>query len=103
MSKSRIIQGVLLSGIFAGALYAGPVLLPAFAAATNQGSPVPNLGMTSQSGWMEVGDELLPPPSGPGPVTNDPRYPYVDNGAARRSNSQPTYRVADLNNPILQP
>jgi hypothetical protein len=39
----------------------------------------------------------------PGPVTNDPRYPYVDNGAARRAGGQPTYRVADLNNPILQP
>jgi hypothetical protein len=101
MSKSRIIQGVLLSGIFAGALCAGPALLPAFGAgATNQN--VPDLGMTSQSGWMEVGDELLPPPSGPGPVTNDARYPYVDNGAARRAGIQPTYRVADLNNPILQ-
>jgi len=53
--------------------------------------------------WLEIGDELLPPPSGPGPVTNDPRYPYVDNGAARRAGIQPTYRVADLNNPILQP
>jgi hypothetical protein len=28
MSKSRIIQGVLLSGIFAGALCAGPAPLP---------------------------------------------------------------------------
>jgi hypothetical protein len=52
MSKSRIIQGVLLSGIFAGALYAGPALVPAFGASANQSSgPVPNLGMTSQSGW----------------------------------------------------
>ena len=104
MSMSRIIQGILLSGIFAGALYAGPALVPAFGAAANQGSgPVPNFGMTSQSGWMEVGDELLAPPSGPGPITNDARYPYVDNGAARRAGTQPTYRVADLNNPILQP
>ena len=53
--------------------------------------------------WMEVGDEFLPPPSGPGPITNDPRYPYVDNGRARREGKQPTYRVADLSNPILQP
>jgi len=49
MSKSRIIQGAFLSGIFAGALCAGPALLPAFGAgATNQN--VPDLGMTSQSG-----------------------------------------------------
>jgi len=36
-------------------------------------------------------------------VTNDPRYPYVDNGKACRTNGQPTYRVADLSNPILLP
>jgi hypothetical protein len=53
--------------------------------------------------WMEVGDEFLLPSSGPGPVTNDPRYPYIDNGRARRERKQPTYRVADLSNPILQP
>ncbi len=87
-------------GAFAGVLCAGAAFLPAAAA---QDAKIPDLGMTSQSGWMEVGDELLPPPSGPGPVTNDARYPYVDNGAARRANRQPTYRVADLSNPILQP
>ena len=38
MSESRIIQGVLRSGIFAGALCAGPALLPAFAAGANQSS-----------------------------------------------------------------
>ena len=52
--------------------------------------------------WMEIGDEFLAPPSGPGPVVNDPHYPYIDNGRARRENKQPTYRVADLSNPILQ-
>jgi hypothetical protein len=47
MSKSRAIQGVLLSGIFAGALCVGSALLPAFGAgATDQ--KVPDLGMTSQ-------------------------------------------------------
>jgi hypothetical protein len=102
MSKPRVIQGVLLSGIFVGALCVGPALLPAFGAGAAD-QKVPDLGMTSQSGWMEVGDELLPPSSGPGPVTNDSRYPYVDNGAARRAGIQPTYRVADVTNPILQP
>ena len=32
MSKSRATQGALLSGIIAGALYAGPAILPAFGA-----------------------------------------------------------------------
>jgi len=36
-------------------------------------------------------------------VTFDKRYPYVDNREANRTNSQPTYRVADLTNPILTP
>jgi hypothetical protein len=59
--------------------------------------------MDNASAWLMVGDELLPPPSGPGPVTFDKRYPYVDNGRARRTGTQPTYRVADLSNPILKP
>jgi hypothetical protein len=33
---------------------------------------------------MEIGDELLPPASGVKPVTNNPHYPHVDNGEARR-------------------
>jgi hypothetical protein len=59
--------------------------------------------MRYDKAWMEVGDELLPPPSGAGPITNDPKYPYIDNGKARRLGKQPTYRVADLSNPVLQP
>jgi hypothetical protein len=74
-----------------------------WAATAQENAKIPDLVLHSEAGWMEIGDELLPPPSGPGPVTNDPRYPYVDNGAARRRGIQPTYRVADLNNPILQP
>jgi hypothetical protein len=64
---------------------------------------IPDFNMAQGSAWLMIGDELLAPPSGPGPITNDKRYPYVDNGRARRTNSQPTYRVADLTNPILQP
>src|SRR5262244_2579983 len=64
---------------------------------------VPDFAIDSKSAWLMVGDEFLPPPSGPGPVTFDKRYPYVDNATARRTGTQPTYRVADLSNPILQP
>jgi hypothetical protein len=64
---------------------------------------IPDFYINSDSGWLPVGDEFLPPPSGPGPVTFDKRYPYVDNATARRTGSQPTYRIADLSNPILQP
>jgi hypothetical protein len=72
-------------------------------AAAQPSVAVPNLYIDSDSGWLPVGDDFLPPPSGPGPVTFDKHHPYVDNGAARRTHTQPTFRVADLDNPILQP
>src|SRR6266852_2320699 len=43
------------------------------------------------------------PASGLGPVTDDPAHPYINNELARETNRQPTYRVANLNNPNLQP
>jgi len=87
-------------GVWAGLFCAGAVGAPVIAA---DNGPLPNFHVNSGMAWMEMGDELLPPASGAGPITNDPRYPYVDNGAARRRGIQPTYRVADLSNPILQP
>jgi hypothetical protein len=65
---------------------------------------IPDFAPTYLTGWVldrAVGvDDLLPPPTGgPGPVTFDRAHPYVPNG----NNRQPTYRVADLSNPILQP
>src|SRR5580704_5741556 len=45
-----------------------------------------------------TGDDYLPPPSGPGPVMSIKDHPYVPNGQG-----QPTYRLADTSNPILQP
>ena len=63
---------------------------------------IPNFATTDKTGWVldrAVGpDDLLPPPTGPGPVTFDRAHPYVPNGNGRQS----TYRVADLSNPILQ-
>jgi hypothetical protein len=58
---------------------------------------IPNLGH-SDSGWFPVGDDFLPSASGPGPVVSDPAHPYYSNQSGR----QPTYRVADLSNPILK-
>jgi hypothetical protein len=58
-------------------------------------------------GWVASGKgfgvDFVAPPSGPGPVTNDPKYPYLTNAEAARTGKQPTYRVADLTNPILKP
>jgi hypothetical protein len=60
---------------------------------------VPDFAPDSLTSWLPVGDDYLPPPSGPGPVTFDKAHPYVPNFTGQ----QPTYRVADLSNPILQP
>jgi hypothetical protein len=79
------------------------VVLAGGACAAAEPKAVPDLYVDSETGWLPVGDELLPPPSGPGPVTFDKRHPYVDNRVARQTRTQPTYRVADLANPILQP
>jgi hypothetical protein len=91
-----------VTGALTGLLCAGAALSLAPVAA-QQKAAVPDFTLDRDGAWLMVGDELLPPPSGPGPITFDKRYPYVDNGAARRTRSQPTYRVADLTNPILQP
>jgi hypothetical protein len=84
-----------------GVIYA---LAGALAADVPKNQVIPDFAPTAKTGWVldrSFGvDDLLPPPSGgPGPVTFDKAYPYVPNGSGR----PPTYRVADLSNPILQP
>src|SRR6266478_3096595 len=72
---------------------------------------IPNFSPDSRTSWIAgdpngenpVGQDFIPPESGPGPVTADPAHPHFDDGAARKTGGQPTYRVADLSNPILQP
>jgi hypothetical protein len=62
---------------------------------------VPDFAPDSSTAWTSdrpASDDFLPPPSGAGPVMSDKARPYVPNGQG-----QPTYRVADLNNPILKP
>jgi hypothetical protein len=62
---------------------------------------VPNFAPDSSTAWTSdrpASDDFLPPPSGPGPVMSDKAHPYVPNGQG-----QPTYRIADLSNPILKP
>jgi hypothetical protein len=66
------------------------------------GTDIPNFMGDRTTGWVPdrpTGDDFLPPPSGPGPVMSLKDRPYVPNGTGR----QPTYRIADLTNPILTP
>ncbi|HYM18893.1 MAG TPA: hypothetical protein VEU06_10040 [Micropepsaceae bacterium] len=91
---------LMLAGSAAVALVAGAALMPA--TAQNAGaSKIPNFGPDTVTAWTTsrpTMDDFLPPESGPGPVMSDPKHPYTPNGSG-----QPTYRVADLTNPILKP
>src|SRR5260370_21403128 len=82
----------MLSGFLGGELN-----VPALAA-----EAAPNFAPDRSTAWIPdrpTGDDFLPPLSGPGPVMSAKDHPYVPNGRG----AQPTYRVADLSNPILQP
>jgi hypothetical protein len=92
----------------AGLFFSAVAMWPAFPA---QDSRIPNFSPDSVTGWIAgdpngenpIGQDFISPESGPGPVSNDKAHPHVDDGAARRDGKQPTYRVADLTNPILLP
>jgi hypothetical protein len=109
MSETNLVNATRRSAELSVSVAAGAILA-LMAAATLIGSAsaqqkekIPDFSLDSKSAWLTISDNLLPPESGPGPVTFDKRYPYVDNREARRTNSQPTYRVADLTNPIFKP
>src|SRR5205823_12104149 len=64
---------------------------------------VPHFAASPVTAWVPsraAGDNFLPPPSGPGPVVDDPAHPYAPNQGTA---GQAAFHVADLNNPILKP
>src|ERR1700731_2366300 len=88
----------------AGAICALVVCLGSQAQA--QSAPIPNFAPDDHTSWYPDrpdGDNFLPPASGPGPVMSRPDHPYVPNNNKDFAGSKPTYRIADLRNPILQP
>ena len=94
MSSFQWRAKVLASTVLAGVMWAAP-------AAAQQPAAPPDFS-SSQFGWVRVGQGGPDFDAVPGqvpPVANDPGHPFVNNGGAR----QPTYRIADLNNPNLKP
>ena len=87
-NKSR---HALTAGLLAGLMCAG------VAPALVQQSP-PDFS-ASNVGWVSVGGEWTPLPGSPPPVTQDPAHRYVPNNTG----GQPTFRIADINNPNLTP
>jgi hypothetical protein len=96
--------GVLKARALARLFFAGSVCVAAMlvSAAGAETAKAPNFAPDDLTGWQLSDDEFIPPPSGPGPVVSDPAHPYISFYRFPR-NPRPTFRVADLSNPILQP
>jgi len=81
--------------------------LSLIAAAAPATAPIPNFAPNDHTSWYPDrpdGDNFLPPESGPGPIVSRADHPYVPNGDENDfAGTGPTYRIADLTNPILQP
>jgi hypothetical protein len=91
--------GNFTAGCLASAVYlAGSLNFSAMA----QGAP-PNFAPNANIGWYSYDRAFIPPASGAGPLVQDRAHPYVSNDEFRVTGKQPTERLADLNNPILQP
>ncbi len=92
-----------LAIILASACFCLAAFVPSYAADSGSSSNVPDL-MASGFGWASmggqngrIGNDFIPVPGSPEPVTYDLAHPYVPNNVGK----QPTWRVADLNNPNL--
>ena len=99
MSRTTLMAGAAAIVCAVAGLAAVEATAPVSAAET-----IPNFAPDNATGWvLDRGnhDDLLPMGSGPGPVTFDKAHPYIPNGQAQ--GRQPTYRVSDVTNPILQP
>jgi len=63
----------------------------------------PNFSPNPSVGWSASGGGFKPPASGAGPIRDDPAHPTISNNDFRATGKQPTFPIADLSNPILQP
>ena len=88
----------MLAGVLMALLCAAGSLATARAqGAVNEETPIPDFS-SNGVGWIAQGVNFQSPASGPHQVTNDPAHPFRPPGRGEA----PTWRIADLNNPILQ-
>jgi hypothetical protein len=85
------------SDIAAGLLCAGALWSPAAAQDAARAKVLPLDLSSGNAGWVSAGGEWVAKPGSPPPVSFDPTHPYVPNNTGK----QPTFRIADLNNPNL--
>src|SRR4051812_28479994 len=89
---SKLIFGKLLASGMLGGLCSLLVATEGLAQTTPDFS-------ANQAGGLAFLNDFIAPASGPKPTTYDPKYPFVQNN----SGQQPTFRIADINNPNLKP
>jgi hypothetical protein len=93
----------LAAPALAGVVFLAAGLSAIFGLATMAQAAPPNFAPDASIGWYAYNRIFIPPPSGAGPVQQDPARPYVSNDEFRVTGKQPTEQLADLSNPILQP
>lgn len=95
-SARRILAGLFCAGAAFGTVQGQ--------GASRQDASIPNFAPSSAMGWLKagIGDEFLPPDTGPGPVVADTTQSFGSNFLLTPGNPRP-FRIADLKNPILQP
>jgi hypothetical protein len=99
-AQKMLARECLIASGFIVALFCGRSALAL--APETQRSGVPDFSANEVS-WEAESMEFMPPPNGAGPVRSDKAHPYISNQVARATGVQPTFRVADLTNPILKP
>jgi hypothetical protein len=75
---------------------AGPKL------AAEQGRLTPDLS-SNDIAWVFGNTDYVAIPGEPSPTRSDPAHPYVTNDGFRATGAQPTFRIADLDNPNIRP
>jgi len=95
MYSFTVREGVLAGGVLASLIW----VMPSAPAVAEQRAAPPDFS-SNQAGWISIGGDLIEVPGARvSIVRTDPARPYVPNGTG----AQPTYRIADLNNPNLKP
>ena len=90
---------VRMAGALAGIVCIAGVLAPMARAADSRPDFAPNPSV----GWVALAGVFIAPPSGAGPVREDPAHRRVSNDEQRATGAQPTFPMGDADSPILQP
>src|SRR5262249_17350266 len=100
LSGEKIMRGSAKRAVKWCGVAGGFALLAGAAFAQNAPKPsgIPDFA-GSETGWIAQGVNFQSPASGPHEVTNDPAHVFKPPGRGEA----PTWRIADLSNPILQP